>query len=265
MKDIIHSDEEIDNIIDRIGIQKALIEIDIPESYLLKNKFDKDIILLTIDPSENFLRESLKEEYLSLNDLINVSTKSLSNLSQEFINEYGDYINWNRMMVYLMASDRVDNIEKFEEIIKKNNLWNEISCCDLPISFIRKYKDDLNWTYLSICKYYSDEEREEFSEYIDGANSKAKEKMIENLKNQDPIDFRWDGQLVSNDIVSEIDDKDPQFELKQYVSRLAGSVKNPIINNYEEISISHKSNIDLIKDLMQSLTDEEINQLKDII
>ena len=41
-----------------------------------------------------------------------------------------------------------------------------ISANDLPIDFIRDYKDKLDWNFLSIVKYFSDDEMLEFSDYI---------------------------------------------------------------------------------------------------
>ena len=43
---------------------------------------------------------------------------------------------------------------------------DSISANDLSIDFIRQWKDKLDWSYLSMVKCFTDEEKQEFSDYI---------------------------------------------------------------------------------------------------
>ena len=90
--------------------------------------------------------------------------QTYSNLSEKFIFKYKDFINWNRMILYI--STQSDTFDDYIKIIENNNLWSLISANDLPIDFIRDYKDKLDWKLLSIVKNFSDGEKLEFTDYI---------------------------------------------------------------------------------------------------
>jgi hypothetical protein len=68
------------------------------------------------------------------------------------------------MILYI--STQSDTFDDYIKIIENNNLWSLISANDLPIDFIRDYKDKLDWKLLSIVKNFSDNEKLEFIDYI---------------------------------------------------------------------------------------------------
>ena len=70
------------------------------------------------------------------------------------------------MILYLSSSDKIENIEKFESIIEKHNLWNLISANPLPIDFIRKNKEKIDWKIASIVNKFTESERIEFNDLI---------------------------------------------------------------------------------------------------
>ena len=70
----------------------------------------------------------------------------------------------NRMILYI--STQSNSFDEHVDIINDKDLWQVISANDLPLDFIRQWKDKLDWSYLSMVKCFTDEEKEEFSDYI---------------------------------------------------------------------------------------------------
>lgn len=125
---------------------------------------DKEVILEGFSFSENFINKALEVGYFDNSDIKNLSMKSYINLSEDFITKYNEYINWNKLIIY--ESTQSDTFDKYISIIEKNNLWSIISANDLSVDFIRHWKDNLDWTYLSMVKCFTEEEKQEFSDYI---------------------------------------------------------------------------------------------------
>jgi len=125
---------------------------------------DKNVLIEGMNFSETFVKEALVLEFFTIEDLKNLSMTTYSNLSDEFIIENRDHLNWERMLILFSANS--DNFDKWIEIIDEHNYWYLISANDLDIDFIRTWKDKLDWTYLSMVKLFTDEEKEEFSDYI---------------------------------------------------------------------------------------------------
>jgi hypothetical protein len=126
--------------------------------------FDKEILLQGFNFSENFIRTSLENQYFTVSDIKNLNMKSYALLSSNFIQEYSDLLNWNRILVYL--STQTNSFINYISIIEEKNLWSLISANDLPIDFIKQYKEKLDWNLLSMIKCFTEEEKQEFSDYI---------------------------------------------------------------------------------------------------
>jgi hypothetical protein len=125
---------------------------------------DKNPIIQGVSLSEDFINKSIESEYFISDDIYEFNMTTYSNLSDEFIIKYKENINWDRMMLYI--STQSDSFENHTDIIESKNLWKVISANDLSIEFIRQWKDKLDWSYLSMVKRFTDEEKEEFSDYI---------------------------------------------------------------------------------------------------
>lgn len=125
---------------------------------------DKEVIFQGVTLSEEFIRKSLETGNIYMSDIENLNMGTYANFSKEFISEFGEFINWNRMILYI--STQSDSFEDYINIIDENNLWSYISANDLNIDFIRDYKDKLDWKYLSMVKCFTDDEKEEFVDYI---------------------------------------------------------------------------------------------------
>jgi hypothetical protein len=160
------------------GLISVLTNYDVPEEFILKwgnpnthenVKFDgisKDIVISIMNLSERFIKEAIEIDYLIPEDIFNLNMKTYSNLSEKFIKIFDKYINWERMILYLSSSEKIEDISKYEWIIEEYNLWKLISANNLPIDFIRKNREKLDWRIVSIINDFSDEEKEEFVDEI---------------------------------------------------------------------------------------------------
>ena len=125
---------------------------------------DKSVLIQGYSFSEEFILNAIQSEYFELDDIKELNMTTYSNFSTDFISKYKSYINWNRMILYV--STQSDSFDKYVDVINDKDLWQVISANDLPIDFIREWKDKLDWSYLSMVKKFSDDEKEEFSNYI---------------------------------------------------------------------------------------------------
>ena len=125
---------------------------------------DKNILLQGLNFSEEFITKAIEIEYLDINDIYELSMTTYSNLSDDFISTYKENINWDRMILYI--STQSDSFDNHTKVIEDKNLWSVISANDLSIDFIRQWKNKLDWSYLSMVKCFTDEEKLEFADYI---------------------------------------------------------------------------------------------------
>ncbi|MCK9475587.1 MAG: hypothetical protein M0R46_06705 [Candidatus Muirbacterium halophilum] len=158
--------EKIITLLENNTIIDIVREYDLTEELILEclDILPIDILCEFYNFSEDFVIKALENESIIKEDIKNFNIQTHINFSQEFIDIYSKYINWSRMILYI--STQSDDFNKYVSIIEENNLWDMISTNDLPIDFIRKHKDKLNWNKLTIVKKFNDEEIEEFKDYI---------------------------------------------------------------------------------------------------
>jgi hypothetical protein len=125
---------------------------------------DKEVLIQGLNFSEDFITKAIEIEYLGINDIYELGMTTYSNLSDDFISTYKENINWDRMILYI--STQSDTFDKHTKVIEDKDLWSVISANDLSIDFIRQWKDKLDWSYLSMVKCFTDEEKLEFTDYI---------------------------------------------------------------------------------------------------
>jgi hypothetical protein len=143
---------------------------------------DKEVLIQGLNFSEEFVTKAIEIEYLNIEDITELSMTTYSNLSDEFITKYKENINWDRMILYI--STQSDSFDNHTKVIEDKNLWSVISANDLSIDFIRQWKDKLDWSYLSMVKCLTDDEKEEFSDYI---ITPVQQEMPEDLINTDSL------------------------------------------------------------------------------
>lgn len=139
---------------------------ELPEDTILEctDLLDKEVLVQGLNFSEEFVTKAIDAEYLSVKDITELTMTTYSNLSDEFITKYKENINWDRMILYI--STQSDSFDNHTKVIEDKNLWSVISANDLSIDFIRQWKDKLDWSYLSMVKLFTEEEKLEFSDYI---------------------------------------------------------------------------------------------------
>ena len=162
---------------------------------------DKEVLIQGLNFSEDFVTKSIEMEYLNIEDIIELSMTTYSNLSDDFITKYKENINWDRMILYI--STQSDSFDNHTKVIEDKNLWSVISANDLSIDFIRQWKDKLDWSYLSMVKCFTDEEKEEFSDYI-----------------ITPVQQEMPGDLVNTDDLK-VTDKMSEEELEELIYEIS--------------------------------------------
>ena len=145
---------------------------------------DKEVLIQGLNFSEEFLNKAIEKEYLSIEDIAELSMTTYSNLSDEFLSKYKENINWNRMILYI--STQSDSFDNHTKLIEDKDLWSVISANDLSIDFIRQWKDKLDWSYLSMVKCFTDEEKQEFADYI---LTPVQKEISEEFINTDDLKF----------------------------------------------------------------------------
>jgi hypothetical protein len=168
---VVLSQEAAVQLLKDVGMYEFLKVYDVDEKFILKNIHlvdQKDLNMLVssgINISQQVIEVFIETNKLELKDIHELSMKVYSNLDSDFIDKYNKYINWEKMIVYLSSSDKLD-IEKYIDIIEEKDMWNIISTTELPIEFIREYKDKLKWNVVSLINDFTDEEKIEFDDYL---------------------------------------------------------------------------------------------------
>jgi hypothetical protein len=162
---------------------------------------DKNVLLQGLNFSEDFINKAIEVEYLNVEDIYELGMKTYSNLSDEFISKHKENINWDRMILYI--STQSDSFDKHTKVIEDKDLWSIISANDLSIDFIRQWKDKLDWSYLSMVKSFTDEEKLEFDNYI-----------------MTPVQQELPGDLINTDDLK-VTDKMSDEELENLIEEIS--------------------------------------------
>ena len=207
--------DQIASLIQYKGQNYVLTHYIIPESYVLENpsQIDCEHYIRSHHVSEDFIRKALEIEYLSVDNLKTLSMTTLSHLSKEFIQEYSEFIDWNKMMLYLSCSDDMINFEDYILIIDSCNLWSIISANSLPIEFVREYKHKLDWRVLTITQPFTPEQCMEFEDYLSKTEVQyAVEKENRFLDPEKISRFHVDIQSVNSDGIFAIEENIDSIE-----------------------------------------------------
>jgi len=169
------------------GALSVLKEYEIPEEFILENTelFEKGTVIGMMNLSEDFIFDAIEIGYFDISDLKDLSMKTYSNLSKVFLKLYPDHLNWNKIMIYLISSGKIKNMEEYLPIIEKYDLWTTISINgDLTSEFIREHKDKLDWKMLCLTQNFSESDKLEFLDHMVDVRSEppTEEELILNFK-----------------------------------------------------------------------------------
>jgi hypothetical protein len=183
-------------------------EYELKEDIILEctDLLDKEVLIQGLNFSEEFINKAIEVEYLDTEDIYELSMTTYSNLSDEFISEYKENINWDRMILYI--STQSNSFDNHTKVIEDKDLWSVISANDLSIDFIRQWKDKLDWSYLSMVKCFTDEEKAEFSDYI---LTPVQREISEEFINTDDLKF--------TDKMSEEELEELIYEISKHVGK----------------------------------------------
>jgi hypothetical protein len=141
--------------------------------------------------------------------------RTYSNLDSDFVDKFSEFINWERMILYLSSSEKIDNIQDLKWVIEKFNLWKLISANELPIEFIRENKDKFDWRILPIVNCFTDNEIKEFGDYI----PKIENIELSEIKTPNLKEIRQIIKAQIKSIKSENSDKS-RFDVKHSSERM---------------------------------------------
>jgi hypothetical protein len=224
------TEQELLDIISKDGILSVIKQYDIPESFILKwgpkspdfNGLEKNIIITALTLSEDFIKKAIDIDYFELEDVRELNMNTYAGLSSKFTKIYENYINWERMILYLCSSEKIDDISKYEWVIEKFNLWKLISGNQLPVDFIRKNRSKLDWRIVSIINDFSDEEKDEFVEDIPNYKEewdKFKEESNDSITVHRHVSIKDIRKMIENTNVEETENK--RFEVKHSMDKLS--------------------------------------------
>lgn len=215
--------------IEKDGLINFLQNYSLSEEFILKwcnpgpefTGMPKNIIITMMGLSEEFIMKAIEIDYFELDDIYELNMMTYSNLSDKFTQKYEKYINWERMILYLCSSEKVENIEKFEWVIEKFNLWGLISANELPIDFIRKNKDKLDWRIVSIINEFSEENKNEFEENIPDFREEWDKHFNEEPTSSGFItEIKDIRKIIKSSILEDNNNQEKRFEVKHSIDDL---------------------------------------------
>lgn len=159
-------------------IQEMLLED--PVDVLLKCDFSDEQLLRYLDfipvevmleqnISDTLLHELLLVNYLSPDDIKDLSMKTYSNLSDLTIGKYKDYINFEKLGLYLIADNNFD-VNKYESFLsdeRSHEFWEAFSTMHLSIDDLDKYQKNINWDLFFTTNLLSDAIMNKFPEIVE--------------------------------------------------------------------------------------------------
>jgi hypothetical protein len=136
-------------------------------------------------------------------------------LSEDFIREFKDEINWNGISFHQKLSE--DFIKEFQNKVN----WGGISFSQiLSEGFIKEFKDKVDWLCISRNQKLSEEFMREFKDRIDwnqiSSNQILSEEFIREFKDKVDWYFISRDQMLSEDFIREFKDKVDWYLLFRY-------------------------------------------------
>ena len=147
--------------------------------------------------SQEIVQKLLDKEYLKVSDLQYLNLNTYINFNKDFINEFQEHLNWNKV---ILRKANVTGLVSFN-VLEKNkinelNLWDLASSFQLEKKFIKKNREKLNWDIISITNDFT---YDELSDYPELVNYKA-DGIEEKIKPIEETTLNEDGFLAFDNI-----------------------------------------------------------------
>jgi len=196
----------------------------------------KEYLIPVFTCSQNLVKILLEKEFLKTHDLQYLTLNTYFNFDKDFITEYQDHLNWNKI---ILRKANVTGLVSFNVLEKKKinelNLWDLASSFQLEKKFIKRNRQLLNWEIISITNDFKEEELSDYPELI---NYKVAYKSMEkNIQTVEETSLNEDGFLafdnvkpIENEITENFHDlrrellqrqKDPNADTKEIIEKMA--------------------------------------------
>ena len=148
--------------------------------------------------TQNSVRTLISKGHLELEELKYLTLNTYFNFDKDFINEFQDYLNWNKIILRKANVTGLVSFNVLEKIkINELNLWDLVSSFQLEKKFIRKNREKLNWNIISITNEFSHDEILAYPELIN-----YKIGVEDNIKEIKPTTLNEDGFLAFDNVKS---------------------------------------------------------------
>ncbi len=201
---------------------------------------------MTEDEKLTYLNKELNADYANLNQVPWWYISKYQHLSEEFIREFKDNVDWRwGVSLYQHLSDG------FIREFKDNVGWSLISEYQhLSEDFIREFQDKVYWFWISKYQHLSEDFIREFSDRVDwdciSIYQKLSEDFIREFK--DNVDWRYISkhQHLSKDFIREFKEKvDLELMADNWCYKDKEFLKEQVVNTglyecYEDYFIAYK-------------------------
>jgi len=135
-------------------------------------KYRKNIpldVMIDQNMTEELFCNLLDDCYLSPDDIKNLNMTTYSNLKESTIDQYIDYINFEKLGFYLIADDNF-NVIKYEKQLNSDRsleFWEIFSTINLPIELLEKYKEFIIWDLFFTTNPITNDIQNKFADIVE--------------------------------------------------------------------------------------------------
>lgn len=201
----------------------------------------KEYLIPVFTCSQNLVKILLEKEFLKTNDLQYLTLNTYFNFDKDFITEYQDHLNWNKIILRKANVTGLVSFNKLErQKIEELNLWDLASSFQLEKKFIKRNRQLLNWEIISITNDFKEEELSDYPELINYKADGIKESVniIEETSLNEDGFLAFDNiKPIDNEITENFHDlrrellqrqKDPNADTKEIIEKMAAIRKEKL-------------------------------------
>lgn len=208
---------------------------------------DQNYLLHSITPVYTFELDTVKaliaKGHLELEELRYLTLNTYFNFDKDFITEYQDHLNWNKIILRKANVNGLVSFNKLErQKIEELNLWDLASSFQLEKKFIKRNRQFLNWEIISITNDFKQEELSDYPELInykaDNAKKDISVAIIETPSLNEDGFLAFDNvKPIDNEVTEKFHDlrrellqrqKDPNTDTKEIIEKMVAIRKEKI-------------------------------------
>ena len=163
LKELIQKINSNPNFFEEYEVSDELLSLIIEEETFA----NKGYLVPIFTFSQEMVQKLLDKEYLKVSDLQYLTLNTYINFNKDFINEFQDHLNWNKI---ISRKANVTGLVSFN-VLEKNKineleLWDLASSFQLEKKFIKKNREKLNWDIISITNDFTYDELSDYPELV---------------------------------------------------------------------------------------------------